>query len=84
MQLTQTGSVITWLQARVTGGFEHRRKVKVVQRIEYVKRKADMSRKFGLVNWTIEMVWEDETTVMMHLNRTDREEGDSKAGIQQR
>ena len=53
---------------------ERRRKLKVVQQIEYVKKKADVSREFRLVNSTIEMVWENETTVIMPLNRTDREE----------
>jgi hypothetical protein len=38
-----------------------------------------MSRKFGLVNSTVEIVWENGTTVTVHLNRTDREERNSKA-----
>jgi len=46
----------------------------VVQQIEYVKNKADMSRKFRLLPSIIEMVCENETTIIMLLNRTDREE----------
>jgi hypothetical protein len=40
------------------------------------KEKAKVCREFGLVNSTIQKIWENTTKILVRLSRTDREYSD--------
>ena len=43
------------------------------------KQKADVCRKFGLVNSTVQTIWKDSTKLLVRVNRMDQEYSNSES-----